>query len=60
MLLGAATMLSSIGMALGPVGGGWIFDAMGGYAWLYIGSAAVAAGAVLIALAFPPLRRIAA
>jgi MFS family permease len=59
-VLGAATMLSSIGMALGPVGGGWIFDALGSYAWLYIGSAAVAAGAVLIALAFPPPRRIAA
>lgn len=59
-VLGAATMLSSIGMALGPVGGGWIFDAMGSYAWLYIGSAAIAAAAVLIALAFPPLRRIAA
>jgi MFS family permease len=59
-VLGAATMLSSLGMALGPVAGGWIFDAFAGYGWLYIGSAAVALGAVMIALAFPPLRRIAA
>jgi MFS family permease len=59
-VLGAATMLSSLGMALGPVAGGWIFDAFAGYGWLYVGSAAVALGAVMIALAFPPLRRIAA
>ena len=37
-VLGGATMLSSIGMALGPVGGGWIFDTFGNYSWLYIGS----------------------
>ena len=49
------TMLSSLGMALGPLGGGWIYDTFGNYAWLYIGSAALAAGAVAIALAFPPV-----
>ena len=54
-VLGAATMLSSLGMALGPLGGGWIYDTFGNYAWLYIGSAALAAGAVAIALAFPPV-----
>jgi len=56
-LLGAATMVSSIGMALGPLGGGWIFDRFGGYAWLYIGSFALGLGAVAIALFFPPLGR---
>jgi MFS family permease len=56
-LLGAATMVSSIGMALGPLGGGWIFDRFGGYAWLYIGSFVLGLGAVAIALFFPPLRR---
>lgn len=53
-ILGAATMLSSMGMAFGPLIGGWVFDRFGDYAWLYLGSAAVAFGAVAIALFFPP------
>lgn len=57
-VFGAATMMSSLGMALGPLGGGWIFDSFGDYRWLYIGSAALALGAVAIALAFPPLPRL--
>jgi MFS family permease len=52
-VFGAATMLSSLGMAIGPVAGGWVFDTFGTYAWLYLGSAAVAIGAVLLALLFP-------
>jgi MFS family permease len=54
-VFGAATMLSSIGMAFGPVAGGWIFDAFDGYTWLFIGSSVVALGAVAIALTFPPI-----
>ena len=30
-VFGAATMVSSIGMALGPVAGGWVFDTFGDY-----------------------------
>ena len=45
-VFGAATMVSSLGMAFGPLAGGWIFDAFDGYAWLFIGSAAVGLGAV--------------
>ncbi|MCX5572276.1 MFS transporter [Kaistia nematophila] len=56
-VLGAATMLSSIGMALGPWIGGWIYDTFQNYAWLFIGSSIVGLGAVAIALAFPPLTR---
>ena len=56
-VLGAATMVASLGMSLGPLAGGWIFDRFGGYAWLYIGSFALGLGAVAIALAFPPLSR---
>jgi MFS family permease len=52
-VFGAATMLSSLGMSLGPVVGGWIFDTYHNYAWLYIASAMVAVGAVLLSLAFP-------
>jgi MFS family permease len=55
-VFGAATMLSSLGMALGPVGGGWVFDTFHNYAWLYIASAAVAVGAALLAFTFPKPR----
>jgi MFS family permease len=54
-LFGAATMVSALGMALGPIVGGFIFDSFNSYAWLYIGSFSVGLGAVAIALAFPPL-----
>jgi MFS family permease len=57
-VFGAATMVSSLGMAFGPLVGGWVYDAFDGYAWLFIGSAAVGLGAVLLALAFPPPRRV--
>ena len=52
-VFGAATMLSSLGMALGPVAGGCVFDTFHNYAWLYMASAAVAVGAVLLASLFP-------
>ena len=54
-VLGAATMLSSLGMALGPLGGGSIYDTFGSYAWLYAASGLLAAGAVAVSLAFPPV-----
>ena len=53
-VFGAAAMISSLGMALGPAVGGWIFDTFGRYTWMYLGSAAMGLGAVAIALAFPP------
>lgn len=53
-VLGAATMTSSIGMAFGPVGGGWLYDTFGSYHWLYVASAAVGLAAAAMALAFPP------
>jgi len=53
-VFGAAAMVSSLGMALGPALGGWIFDNFGEYTWMYVGSAAIGLGAVAIALAFPP------
>jgi MFS family permease len=54
-VFGAAAMVSSLGMALGPALGGWIFDSFGRYTWMYIGSAAIGLGAVAIAFAFPPV-----
>ncbi|KRB22121.1 hypothetical protein ASD99_07970 [Mesorhizobium sp. Root695] len=56
-VFGAATMLSSLGMALGPLAGGMVFDAYANYHWLFIGSALIGLGAVGIAIAFPPLPR---
>ena len=56
-VFGAAIMLSSLGMALGPVVGGWIFDTYHDYRWLYLSSTAVALGAAAVAFAFPPVPR---
>src|SRR5882672_47483 len=57
-VLGAAAMVSSLGMAIGPWIGGWLFDTFGSYAPMYIYSFAIGLGAAAIALAFlPPLMR---
>ncbi|MCR6655019.1 MAG: MFS transporter [Opitutus sp.] len=56
-VFGAATMLSAIGMAFGPVVGGWVFDTWQNYRWLFLGSGAVALGAAAIALTFPRVSR---
>jgi MFS family permease len=56
-VFGAATMLSSLGMALGPVVGGWIFDTYHDYRWLYLSSTAIAVAAAAVAVAFPPVSR---
>ena len=52
-VLGAAMMLSSIGMAAGPLVGGWVYDHYSSYTWMFLGSAAMGFGAVAIAFAFP-------
>ncbi|MCV0397113.1 MAG: MFS transporter [Rhizobiaceae bacterium] len=56
-LFGAATMLSSLGMALGPLAGGWLFDRYGNYDLLFVASAIAGLMAVATALAFPPLKQ---
>jgi len=56
-VIGAAGILSALGMALGPLLGGWIFDRYGSYTWMYIGSMAVGLGAAAIAVWFPSKRR---
>jgi MFS family permease len=55
-LFGGVSAMASLGMALGPVAGGWAFDTFQNYNWLYIGSFGVGLGAVAIALTFRPLR----
>jgi MFS family permease len=51
---GAAVMASSLGMAFGPLAGGWVFDTFRTYNWMYLSSFAVALGATAMALFFPP------
>jgi len=55
-VLGAAAMVSSLGMALGPAIGGWIFDTYRSYTALYLGSLVVGLVAVGLAIALPRLR----
>ncbi len=43
-VVGAATMASSLGMSIGPLAGGLIFDAYGSYRWLYLGSLGLGLG----------------
>jgi MFS family permease len=52
-VIGGITMTSSLGMAIGPIGGGWIFDTFGDYHWLYVSSAGIGLAAALVALTFP-------
>jgi MFS family permease len=53
-VFGAVSFTSTLGMALGPWAGGWLYDAFGTYFWLFIGSCAIGLGAVAIAFTFRP------
>ncbi|HTV66996.1 MAG TPA: MFS transporter [Rhizobiaceae bacterium] len=53
-VLGALGLLSSFGMAFGPLIGGWVYDTFDGYSWMFIGSAIVGLGAMALAFTFPP------
>lgn len=54
-VFGAATMISCLGMAVGPSVGGWIFDYFGNYAGMHLSSLVIGLAAVAIAFTFPPL-----
>ncbi|MGD9803831.1 MAG: MFS transporter [Hyphomicrobiaceae bacterium] len=53
-IIGATSMAGSLGMATGPLLGGWIFDATGDYGWLYLSSFGMGLASVLIILMFRP------
>jgi MFS family permease len=53
---GAVSLSATLGMAIGPLAGGWLYDTLGSYAWMFIGSSAIGLGAVAIALTFRPPR----
>ncbi len=53
-VIGGTAMAGSLGMALGPVAGGLIYDTFVSYAWLYIGAWGMGLGAFLMAMCFRP------
>ena len=53
---GAVGFVATLGMALGPVAGGWLYDSFGSYFWLFMGSFGIGLGAVAIAITFRPPR----
>lgn len=53
---GGVFFISSIGMGLGSYAGGYVFDLMGNYDWLYLGSFLVGATAVAMATLLRPPR----
>ncbi|MGK9202582.1 MFS transporter [Sinorhizobium meliloti] len=56
-VIGGTAMAGSLGMAIGPVAGGLIYDVFASYGWLYIGAWGLGIGAFLIALTFKPFPR---
>lgn len=56
-VFGAVSAFASLGMALGPWAGGWVFDTFHGYTWLYVGSFGIGLAAVAVALSFPRTSR---
>jgi MFS family permease len=54
-VFGVVAMISTLGMALGPPVGGWLFDRFGGYGWLYVASSMIGIAGVLIAMTVRPL-----
>jgi len=56
-VFGAVALVSTLGMAIGPWAGGWLFDTSGSYFWLFMGSFGIGLGAVAIAVTFRPPSR---
>jgi MFS family permease len=53
-VIGGTAMAGSLGMAIGPLAGGWIYDTFGSYGGLYVGAWGIGIGAFLIATTFRP------
>jgi MFS family permease len=49
---GAVFLISSLGMGVGSLAGGIIYDRLGAYAWLFLGSSLIAFAAVGLAFTF--------
>lgn len=53
-VIGGTAMAGSLGMATGPVLGGWLYDTFGSYGWLYLAAWGFGIVAVLMAMTFRP------
>lgn len=53
---GAVFFISSVGMGVGMFAGGWVYDHLGGYTWLYLSSFAIGGMAALLAATLRPPR----
>ncbi len=56
-VIGGTAMAGGLGMALGPIAGGLIYDTTASYTWLYIGAWGMGLGATLMAFTFKPFAR---
>jgi MFS family permease len=56
-VIGGTSMAGGLGMALGPLAGGLIYDTFASYTWLYVGACGMGIGAFLIAMLFKPFPR---
>jgi MFS family permease len=56
-VIGGTAMAGSLGMATGPVLGGWLFDTYGSYGSLYLVSWGFGIIAVMIAMTFRPVKQ---
>ena len=55
-VFGVVAMVSTLGMAIGPWAGGWLFDTVGGYTWMYIASVGLGLSGMAIAMTVRPMR----
>jgi MFS family permease len=53
---GAVFFISSVGMGVGSYAGGWFYDHLGSYTWLYLSSFAIGGMAALLAATLRPPR----
>jgi MFS family permease len=56
-VIGGTAMAGSLGMATGPVLGGWLYDTFGSYASLYLVASGFGIVAVMMAMTFKPRER---
>lgn len=54
-VIGGTAMAGGLGMAIGPLLGGMIYDSYATYSWLFLAAFALGLGAFLIAMTFKPL-----
>jgi len=59
-VIGGVAMAGGLGMAMGPVTGGLIYDRFGGYGWMFAGAFVLGLAACLVMATFRPFSKAAA